>query len=53
MVLAAATAEACTNAGSTVGAAFAPHALNSNTKTAMVVNKDFDFMDFIHPFSCY
>jgi len=52
MVLAAATAEACTDAGSTVGVAFTPHALNINTRTAIVVNKDFDFMDFNLPFSC-
>jgi len=50
-VLAAATAEACTNAGSTVGTAFAPHALNSKTKTAIMVDVDFDFMDIILPFS--
>ena len=51
IVLAAATAEACTCAGSMVGTAFAPHALNSSTKTATTVNIDFDLMDFILPFS--
>jgi hypothetical protein len=51
MVLAAATAEACTNAGSVVGTAFAPHALKSSTTTALMVNIDFDFMEFTLPFS--
>ena len=44
MVLAAATAEACTSAGSTVGTAFALHALKSNTKTVIMVNIEFDFI---------
>lgn len=51
IVFAAATAEACTSAGSTVGTAFAPHALNSGTKTATTVNIDFNLMDFSLPFS--
>ena len=50
MVLAAATAEACTSDGSTVGTAFALHALKSNIKTVIMVNIGFDFMDFIFPF---
>ena len=52
-MLAAATAEACTNAGSVVGIAFAPHALKikSSTTTTLMVNMDFDFMEFTLPFS--
>ncbi len=51
MVFAAATAEACMSAGSTVGVAFVPHALNSSTSIARMASIGFVFMAFILPFS--
>jgi len=51
MVFAAAIAEACMSAGSTVGVAFVPHALDSNTRMVAEVNNNLDFMDFFLPFT--
>jgi len=43
-VLAAATAEACTCAGSTVGVALGAHALNININTVATINIGFIFL---------
>jgi len=50
IVFTTATADVCTCAGSMVGTAFTPHALNSGIKIVIMVNNSFDFIDFLSSF---